>query len=134
MVLSSPRAIEVSVYVVRAFIQLKVKWTPDLRQKFRIPVVTVSANPTRQREADGRGPELLRFLATLVSRNQTAHFFRRWRTSLGWVINGQATGIKVIPHLGQLPGCGLRTSGCIGQVYWVALAATGFGEVGIAAG
>jgi len=44
----------------------------------------------------------------------------------------QAAGTKVMPHLGQLPGCGLRTSGCIGQVYWVALAATGWGEVGVA--
>ncbi len=31
-----------------------------------------------------------------------------------------ATGTSVMPHLGQLPGLGLRTSGCIGQVYSVA--------------
>ena len=35
----------------------------------------MSINPARQREAEGRGPELLRFLDTLVRRNQAAHFF-----------------------------------------------------------
>ena len=28
-----------------------------------------------------------------------------------------ATGTSAMPHLGQLPGCGLRISGCMGQVY-----------------
>jgi hypothetical protein len=31
-------------------------------------------------------------------------------------------GTKVIPHFGHLPGASEVTSGCIGQVYTVALA------------
>jgi hypothetical protein len=40
-----------------------------------------------------------------------------------------------MPHLGQLPGCGLRTSGCIGQVYSAAgVAAAGLVDAADTAG
>ncbi len=36
-----------------------------------------------------------------------------------------ATGTSAMPHFGQLPGLGLRISGCIGQVYSAATGAAG---------